>query len=231
MSEVVSRLWFAARGRLPLIVAAALVAFACAMPRPVWAGPASADPPVPGDTRGGASTLGGTPGSRLPDTGITTCYCDGEGGSCSQTLWGGNSCPGPGQRYYGQDANYRGRQPSYQSNGDETITDQVTGLMWQQADGGSHSWDDAATYCQGLELGGHADWRLPSRKELLSIVDYGKTNPAIDPVFSCSISVYWSDTPRAVYPGFAWYVSFENGSSNYTFMDYANPVRCVRGGQ
>jgi hypothetical protein len=57
-------------------------------------------------------------------------------------------------------------------NGDGTVTDLASGLMWQQSDSGSGMrWEDALAYAEGLSLAGHDDWRLPNAKELQSIVD------------------------------------------------------------
>lgn len=77
----------------------------------------------------------------------------------------------------------------YLDNGDGTVSDLATGLMWQQADDGqSRDWGSALAYAEDLELGGYDDWRLPNAKELQSIVDYSRCpdktgSPAIDPVF------------------------------------------------
>jgi hypothetical protein len=74
-------------------------------------------------------------------------------------------------------------------NGDGTVTDHATGLMWQQADSGAGmTWEAALAYAEGLELAGHSDWRLPNAKELQSIIDYSRSpdttgSAAIDPVF------------------------------------------------
>ena len=67
-------------------------------------------------------------------------------------------------------------------NNDGTISDQATGLDWQQSDNGKRrEWADALAYCESLDLAGHQDWRLPDSKELQSIVDYDKPDiPAID---------------------------------------------------
>ncbi|RKZ91878.1 MAG: hypothetical protein DRR19_05965 [Candidatus Parabeggiatoa sp. nov. 1] len=70
----------------------------------------------------------------------------------------------------------------FADNGDSTVTDKASGLMWQQADDGTgRNWQDSLAYCEGLELAGHNDWRLPDIKELQSIVDYTRHDPAIDP--------------------------------------------------
>jgi len=95
---------------------------------------------------------------------------------------------------------------SYQNNGDGTITDLNTGLMWEQkirdivgGEGLHHvgrvfPWDSAAPtiwdWLEGVNteggtgLGGHNDWRIPNVKELQSIVDYGTFNPAVDVAFN-----------------------------------------------
>lgn len=71
---------------------------------------------------------------------------------------------------------------AFVDNGDGTVTDTATGLMWQQADDGTRrEWHEALAYCEGLQLGGHDDWVLPDSKALQSIVDYTRTGfPAID---------------------------------------------------
>jgi len=59
----------------------------------------------------------------IVDTGQNSCFDN------TQTI----SCPEPDESFYGQDAQYYGNQPSYQDNGDGTVTDLNTGLMWQQS--------------------------------------------------------------------------------------------------
>jgi hypothetical protein len=101
--------------------------------------------------------------SRIPDTGQGSCFSD------NDLI----PCPRPGQRWYGQDAQYEGARPSYRDHGDGTVSDEVTGLMWQQAHNVRRlSWPAARAACDGLRLGGHDDWRLPSIKELFSIADF-----------------------------------------------------------
>jgi hypothetical protein len=82
--------------------------------------------------------------------------------------------PKPGEYLYGQDAQFQGKNPQvYENNGDGTITDLNTGLMWQKTpDFKRHVFEDAATYCNELGIGGYDDWRLPTVKELYSIADF-----------------------------------------------------------
>ena len=119
------------------------------------------------------------------------------------------------------------------SNG--VVTDNTTGLQWQDdySDNGgdikSAKWTDAIAYCEDLTLGGHSDWRLPNKKELLSIVDYGRYNPSIDTVFTHTTSNdYWSSTTHAFYTDSAWIVNFGYGYTNYNNKSNSNYVRCVR---
>ena len=72
--------------------------------------------------------------------------------------------------FYGQDANYSGNQPSYQNNEDGTITDNVTGLMWEEDMGTKISYDEAFTKAENSNLGGYDDWRVPTIKELYSLI-------------------------------------------------------------
>jgi hypothetical protein len=125
---------------------------------------------------------------------------------------------------------------SYTDNGDGTVTDKLTHLLWQQVPptmGGTGTgyfvWADAKMYCQSLVLSGHHDWRLPSLIELQSIVDYGVTSrPTIDPKFTCSSDVFWSATPLAGQPTYAWYVTFSGGNSINDSLTNTHRVRCVR---
>lgn len=80
--------------------------------------------------------------------------------------------PAEGQRFYGQDAQYDGFQPLYQDNGDGTITDLVTGLMWQKTPTLNISYADALAGADTATTGGYDDWRLPTIKELYSLMDF-----------------------------------------------------------
>jgi PKD repeat protein len=105
-------------------------------------------------------------------------------------------------------------------NGDQTIGDQATGLMWTKADSGAGmNWSNALAWVQAknaTQYLGHNDWRLPNAKELQSILDYTRSpdttaSAAIDPIFSCTQITnedyqadypwYWSGTTHAQYNG------------------------------
>ena len=149
--------------------------------------------------------------SGLPDTGQTTCHDQ-----------NGTLVPCESDTCRGQDGFYQSGCPSddrFLDNGDGTVTDNCTGLMWQKDTGDTEgakalAWCDAVAYCEDLILAGHDDWRLPNIRELESIVDYGRSNPSIDPVFGAAPGTYWSSTSYAEQSRAAWQVHF--GGSNIT---------------
>ena len=122
---------------------------------------------------------------------------------------------------------------SYTDNGDGTVTDTSTGLMWQQAGSSNYmDWEQALAYCEGLNLGGYTDWRLPNKKELQSLVDYSRYNPAINTTYfpNTAASWYWSSTTNAYYTFSAWFMYFYYGYDHYYSNKYTdNYVRAVRG--
>ncbi len=80
------------------------------------------------------------------------------------------SAPVKGQDFYGQDASYLGNSPSYTDNNDGTITDNVTGLMWEKDMGSKISFEAASAKALNSDLGGYTDWRVPTIKELYSLI-------------------------------------------------------------
>lgn len=132
----------------------------------------------------------------------------------------------------------------FRENGDGTVTDLRTQLMWQRctapAEGSLcesglpalYAWNDALAYCNALVLGGHSDWRLPNVKVLHSVVDVTRTvSPVIDTTaFPASeAQAYWSSTTLDGTPGSAWYVSFGYGHTSANSKGAEQYVRCVRG--
>jgi hypothetical protein len=159
----------------------------------------------------------------LPDTGQSKCY-DMTGKE--------KDCPAAGQPFSGQDAQYQSIPFFYQDNGNQTITDQNSGLVWMKEDDGTpRTWQGALDYCKGLAFAGHTDWRLPTRFELDSIVDYGRFYPAINPVFNCRSSFYWSALPYVDDPVYAWGIYFNDGGDHWLDKSNKYYVRCVRDGQ
>ncbi|NWH05512.1 DUF1566 domain-containing protein [Desulfobacter latus] len=160
---------------------------------------------------------------KLPDTGIEKCYDNGHE----------IPCPDQGKPFYGQDAQYDGPAPAYQDNGDGTVTDLNTGLMWQQEDDDTRrTWQDAVDYCDALVFAGYSDWHLPTRRELFSIVNLGRYDPAIDTDYfpGCNSSYYWSGSMYASNSSDAWDVYFNHGYVYHYARTHNFYVRCVRSG-
>jgi hypothetical protein len=88
------------------------------------------------------------------------------------------SAPSIGDGFYGQDATYSGNNPSYTDNGDGTITDNVTGLMWAQDMGDKITFDTMFTMVEASEFAGYDDWRVPTIKDLYSLILFtGQVGP------------------------------------------------------
>ncbi len=136
----------------------------------------------------------------------------------------------------------------YTDNGNGTVTDKETGLMWKKCGEGqigddcsqlpkSYKWNEALQQAQAVNTGGgfagYNDWRLPSEKELSSIVEKQRYKPAINlSVFPNTQSYfYWSSSPDAYKKNEAWFVHFANGEAWMKHKNYGHFVRLVRSGQ
>lgn len=131
----------------------------------------------------------------------------------------------------------------FTDNGNGTVTDSNTGLIWQKCSNGlsgtdcstgtvaSDTWVNALSYCEGLSLGGRTDWRLPSINELRSIVDTGNYLPAINAGFFPNTTTrYWSSSVYVSDTTSAWIVDFNHGSVSYNVKSLSTIyVRCVTG--
>lgn len=177
----------------------------------------------------------------VPASGQTACY-DGAGNVIT--------CP-PGGDPMAQA--YSGDPLTYTDNGNGTVTDNITGLMWQKYENPSYyNWYQAsgkyhATYnsssqnvCGSLIIDSYSDWRLPTKKELMTIVDHAIPSPGptinADYFPDAYAFFYWSSTTTARYRDNAWAVDFlagdavSGGKGSYNGYDGLN-VRCVRGNQ
>lgn len=107
---------------------------------------------------------------RLPDTGQNTSYT----------------------ATFGEDNDYTINTPFFINNGDGTVTDTVTGLIWQKTDGGEMTFENALIYCDSLTLGGKNDWRLPNAYESFSILNHQNNGPALNTsIFTKTNAEYW----------------------------------------
>jgi len=108
----------------------------------------------------------------IVDTGQDKCYDN------SHEI----ASPQPDQALYGQDAQYQGTQPDYRNNGDGTVTDLNTGLMWQRDPGEKMTYFDAVSGAESFSLAGYNDWRLPTIKELYSLIIFSGTDVNLESV-------------------------------------------------
>lgn len=158
----------------------------------------------------GTVTSGG-----LPKTGQTTSYRTGDDGTYQKGFAG----------------------TRFTDNGDNTVTDNATGLMWikdHNAVGSPFNavmnWNSAIDNSEALNYAGHTDWRLPNVKELFSIVDHSTNNPCINAIFSNTQSNnYFSSTRYVSLTDYYSVVDFYNGPINATNKINSYYVRCVRG--
>jgi hypothetical protein len=168
-------------------------------------------------------------------TGQTKCYADNMTEiSCSGTFRDGDfqmGVPWP--------------DPRFTDNGDGTVTDKLTGLMWAKdanLDNGTMTWNDAIDYAYNLSLGSegcggpsYTDWRLPNIKELLSMIDYGNFKPALTSGHSFSnvnvTNYYWTSTTAetTTVNDYAFRVSLVEGIVGSNGKNAVNWVWPVRG--
>jgi len=149
----------------------------------------------------------------------------------------------------GDDGTYRAGivRAFTRDDGSGIVTDNATGLQWQDNDVSGTSWgefdftmvspllapfSEVQNYCASLNLNG-AGWRVPNRAELQSLVERSRSAPAIDPAFNNYVSAhYWSSTPYMPDTSRVWTVDFEIGGNGAADMEgAANFVRCVRGSE
>lgn len=147
----------------------------------------------------------------------------------------------------------RGLTPVYTAASD-MVTDELTGLMWQDDITVSKTWltlenyqacvadtsspacfdtsgDTATSYCTALSLGGYTDWRLPTSAELESIIDHSKNTPSIDTAYFNHWGNYLSSNTYKGDNSLVWHVDFEYGEVDYDDKYTIYQVRCVRNGQ
>ncbi|MCP4364575.1 MAG: DUF1566 domain-containing protein, partial [Planctomycetes bacterium] len=151
----------------------------------------------------------------VPKTGQTTSYSTGDDGDIQKGVtW-------PGTRFT--------------NNGDGTVTDNLTGLMWIQSPGTTtRNWDAAIDYCNALTTAGYTDWRLPNYMELLSLVDISQSDPPLPaghPFSGLVTSSYWSGSTSAESTNDKWSLYLYNGSMGTTFKPNTYYTWPVRGGQ
>lgn len=117
-------------------------------------------------------------------------------------------------------------------NGDSTLTDSETGLIWQQSAGPALNWNAAETHCGDFSLGGYPDWRLPILTELQALID-DTYDPEINPLFQIERGgfTYWSSddftSSSDRLSDRAYAVSFVDGYTLDSPKGTSHRVRCV----
>ena len=179
---------------------------------------------------------------QLPQTGQTTCYdTSGAVTSCSNVSYPGED----GKLQMG----VAWPSPMFTANGDQTLTDNLTKLIWPSdagtptvglCAGGAMTWHGALNYVACLNTNnylGHSDWRLPNVNELESVFNDGQPDMGLwfngQGFSNVQPSYYWSSTSYPFYPSLAWHVSMGDGGvepygKNLNYFVYVWPVR---GGQ
>ncbi len=179
-----------------------------------------------------ASFVQAHPTAKVPKTGQTTSYYTGDDGDYEK----GVAWP----------------SPRFTDNGDQTVTDNLTGLMWtKDADlFGPKRWKEAINACENLELGVngcniYSDWRLPNISELESLRHRGYVNPSLsntagtgrwsegNPFTDVQSLYYWSSTTYGYGTDTinAWGVGMYFGYVDSSYKDNSYCVWPVRGGQ
>ena len=138
--------------------------------------------------------------------------------------------------------NQTGVARSYTNNGDGTVMDNYSGLIWQRCSRGQNNdsscsgtattanWATAESYCSGLSLAGKT-WRLPTLNELADLVDYSAASPAINTTnFPATVAnYYWSSKAYTFVANYKWAIGFDYGSTN-GFNESGNfYIRCISG--
>lgn len=180
-----------------------------------------------------------------PDYGYDVCI----DGTCVSPGTCGDSaeCNSDGVHFEIPPDNVPTSQYQRKTDGEPVVTDRVTGLVWQGCSAGqsgadcavgeanTYNWQKAIAYCDYLSWGGYDDWYLPNEHELLSIIDYGSFNPAVDATAfptksfpSFNSGIYWSASVASLNPYWAWHVSFYDGGTSCYEKDNTYRVRCVR---
>ena len=133
----------------------------------------------------------------------------------------------------------------FQDNGNGTVTDLATGLIWKQCAEGlsgagcasgraaTFTWQEALQHAEAADFAGSSMWRLPNKNELASLVERRCYAPAINERYfpSTPSSWFWSSSPYADYSRGAWYVYFLYGNVYGNFKPFDGYVRLVRAGQ
>jgi hypothetical protein len=202
-----------------------------------------------GDSSDGGDSGDGGDGGDSGDSGCGACDAACILGYCAVSLprmpdskdeapsdgTGSVPCPPPGAPGYGQDCSYRLNVPSFVTDVDIAV-DTVTGLVWERQSSGQFTVDQTVQHCQSLatsSFAGFGDWRVPTAREAITIVNTGKNDQGLDQTVFVSQNNAWLWTStRWAGDG----VSFARLAGDYPNLEEALGTqsgpgsRCVRGG-
>ncbi len=117
-------------------------------------------------------------------------------------------------------------------SGEVVVTDSATGLMWQKTYVSDYTWSKALKYCETLIYAGYADWRLPNKNELSSLLDYDKSSQPYSSFPDMPSQWFLSSTTTVYATGSLWSAGFDHGgvasSDKSGYSSLGSNVRCVR---
>ncbi len=120
-------------------------------------------------------------------------------------------------------------------NGDQTVSDNATGLMWQKDDAESTNWVDAVSVCESAATASYSDWRLPNAKELQSLVDYTVSpdthnQAAINSIFNAtSFENEEGETDWGYYWSSTTHVDNDGNGSNAAYVSFGRALGYMNG--
>ncbi len=199
-----------------------------------------------------ASAVWAGPTVRVPQTGLALCYDEND-----DII----DCEGTGQDGEIQKG-FDLPSPRFTDTGDGTIKDNLTGLIWLRNAWcvGDLTWRNALDFIKNLNQGfiinpldcgdtsgrrgsHQTDWRLPNLRELMSLMDFAFSSPAVsnaartgsatlnDPFTNLQQTVYWTSTTSDANKNTAWLIDVTDGGSFVDFKSEWHPVMAVRGGR
>jgi hypothetical protein len=175
---------------------------------------------------GSGSNSSGSGSVDPPATGSSSNSSSGNSTGSAPNAWADWPMPNPTSAQLPNPSSYSGDSVS------AVVKDLVTKLEWQgSVQMAVFSFAGATAYCESLDYGGFSDWRLPSRIELVSLVDYTQSNPAIDPTAfpGTPAAAFWTSSPKVSFSmSEAWTVDFASGATASTELGTMLQVRCVR---
>jgi len=161
-----------------------------------------------------------------PATSSSSSSSSGNSSGSPASVWANWAMPNPASANLPNPSSYSVDSAS------DIVTDLVTKLMWQRTlQAPALSFAEASAYCDSLNYGGFSDWRLPSRIELVSLVDFTRSNPAIDPTAfpDVKMTIFWTSSPKVSFAmSDAWTVDFASGATSAADLGTVLQVRCVR---